>query len=62
MAKQKLEITKALKGNGLFDASKLTITVGDEVIDLKEKLQMFNGETVKFGFALSDVLAEGKGD
>ncbi len=62
MAKQKLEMTKKLSGNGIYDSSKFTITIGDEVIDLKQKLEMFNGEEIKFSFALSDVIAEGKSE
>jgi hypothetical protein len=62
LARQKLEITKKLSGNGVYDASDFTITIGDEIIDLKEKLQMFNGEDVRFSFALLDVISEGKSE
>ena len=58
MAKQKLEMTKKLSGNGIYSSKDFTISIGEEIVDLKDKLQMFDGEIVKFSFALSDILAE----
>ena len=40
MAKQKLEMTK--KGNGIYSSKDFTISIGEEIVDLKDKLQMFD--------------------
>jgi len=58
MAKQKLEINKTLKGNGVLNCKDLTISIGEEIINLKEKLEMFDGENIKFSFGLAEIIAE----
>lgn len=58
MARQKIEVNKTIRGNGILDSENMTILIGDEIIALKEKLDMFNGENVKFSFALVETIAE----
>lgn len=63
MAKQKVELSKKLSGNGKFNWEDLTLTIGEDgdggVIDLKDKLKSFDGEVVRFSFVVAEVVAEG---
>ena len=46
MSKQKSEFTKKYSAVGVFDVEEMTITVNDEVIDLKEKLKVFDKDEI----------------
>ena len=58
MAKNKWQETKKIDATGTFNSDNMQIEIGDEIIDLKDKLKMFNGETIKFSISKVDIIAE----
>lgn len=56
--KHKVESTNKLKISGILDAEKFMVTIGDELIDLKEYLLDFHNKEVQINVTLSNVIAE----
>jgi hypothetical protein len=58
MAKQKFEIVHKdetiLKAIGIFNVNDFTLTVQDEIIDLKKQLILFNEKEVKFNITFGN--------
>lgn len=60
MAKNKLELNKSLKGTGVLniDGNDIIITIAGQDFNLKEQIEMFKGEEIKFSFGLSEIIVE----
>lgn len=60
MAKSKLELNKSLKGTGVLniDGDDIIIVIAGQNFNLREQVEMFKGEEIKFSFGLSETIIE----
>lgn len=60
MAKNKEEYGNVFKGTAIINVDDMTLEIGDEIINIQDKLREFNfdGKQIKFNFAIVQTIAE----